>query len=222
MDAVIFDCDGVLIDSETISHEVELEAFARLGLFVDVAAFKARIQGLTAAGWGLALEELHVAQTGRSLPAGFAESMGREITRRVLADIRPIAGAVNAVRAVQAPKAVASSSPRAELHGKIRGLGLWEDFGGHVHSGDDVRQGKPAPDIFLLAAGRLGVSADRCVVIEDSVNGVIAGRAAGMTVWGFAGGPHCGSDHARDLAGAGAAHVFMDMVALQDAFLRRG
>lgn len=222
MDAVIFDCDGVLIDSETISHEVELEAFARLGLFVDAAQFKARIQGLTAAGWGRALDELHVAQTGRSLPAGFAESMGREISRRVLADIRPIAGAVEAVRAVRARKAVASSSPRAELHGKIRGLGLWDDFGGHVHSGDDVAQGKPAPDIFLLAAGRLGVSADRCLVIEDSVNGVVAGRAAGMTVWGFTGGPHCGPDHARHLMAGGAACVFADMAAVQDALLGRG
>ncbi|MBU6155458.1 MAG: HAD family phosphatase [Alphaproteobacteria bacterium] len=222
MDAVIFDCDGVLIDSETIAHEVELEAFARLGLFVDTAAFKARIQGLTAAGWGRAIDELHVAQTGRSLPAGFAESMGREITRRILADIRPITGAVEAVRAVRARKAVASSSPRAELHGKIRGLGLWEDFGGHVHSGDDVEQGKPAPDIFWLAAGRLGVPADRCLVIEDSRNGVIAGRAAGMTVWGFAGGPHCAPDHARELTGAGAARVFADMRTLATALANRG
>jgi beta-phosphoglucomutase-like phosphatase (HAD superfamily) len=211
MDAVIFDCDGVLIDSETIAHEVELEAMKSLGLLFDSAKYKARFQGLAVSDWSAALDEDHRAQTGRPLPNGFIDNVSAEITRRVLADIRPIAGAVEAARAFCGLKAVASSSPKHELHGKIRGLGLWDEFDGHVYSGDDVRRGKPAPDLFLLAAERLKVEPWRCIVIEDSVNGVRAGIAAGMTVWGFVGGPHCLPDQTERLAAAGAERVLPHM-----------
>jgi beta-phosphoglucomutase-like phosphatase (HAD superfamily) len=214
MDAVIFDCDGVLIDSETIAHEVELEAMARLGLLFDSAKYKARFQGLAVRDWSVALDEDHCAQFGRPLPDGFIESLSAEITRRVLGDIRPIAGAVEAARAFSGLKAVASSSPKIELHGKIRGLGLWEDFAGHVYSGDDVERGKPAPDLFLLAAERLKVAPGRCIVIEDSVNGVRAGVAAGMTVWGFVGGAHCLPDHGQRLVDVGAGRVLPPMAEL--------
>lgn len=211
MDAVIFDCDGVLIDSETIAHDVELEAMARLGLSFDSDKYKARFQGLAVRDWSAALNEDHQAQLGRPLPDGFVEALSAEITRRVLADIRPIAGAVEAARAFAGLKAIASSSPKHELHGKIRGLGLWDDFDGHVYSGDDVERGKPAPDLFLLSAARLQVPAARCIVIEDSVNGVKAGLAAGMIVWGFTGGPHCLPDQAERLTGAGAVRVVTHM-----------
>lgn len=222
MDAVIFDCDGVLIDSETIAHEVELDAFQRIGLFFDSKEYRARFQGLTVKSWGEALNERHMAQRGGPLPAGFVEQLSAEITRRILSDIRPIAGAVDAACAFRGAKAIASSSPKLELHGKVRALGLWDVFDGHVFSGDDVERGKPAPDLFLLAAGRLGVPGSRCVVIEDSVNGVRAGVAAGMTVWGFSGAPHCHPDQARDLLAVGAARVFADMAALEGELLRRG
>jgi beta-phosphoglucomutase-like phosphatase (HAD superfamily) len=220
MDAVIFDCDGVLIDSETIAHDVELEAMARLGLSFDSAKYKARFQGLAVKDWSAALDEDHRAQLGRPLPAGFIESVSAEITRRVLADIRPIAGAVEAARAFRGLRAVASSSPKHELHGKIRGLGLWDDFDGHVYSGDDVERGKPAPDLFLLSAERLGVRASRCIVIEDSVNGVKAGVLAGMMVWGFVGGPHCLPDQDRRLGDAGAARIMRRMADVAAALHR--
>ena len=211
MDAVIFDCDGVLIDSETIAHEVEVEAMKRLGLLFDSHAYKARFQGLAVKDWSAALDEDHRGQTGRPLPEGFIQSINAEITRRVLGDVRPIDGAVEAARAFRGLKAIASSSPKLELHGKIRGLGLWEEFNGHVYSGDDVRRGKPAPDLFLLSAEKLAVEPRRCVVIEDSVNGVRAGVAAGMTVWGFVGGPHCLPDQGEQLTGAGAVRVLSHM-----------
>ena len=211
MDAVIFDCDGVLVDSETIAHQVELEAFTRLGFFIDVIAFKSRIQGLSVQGWGRVLNELHLAQLNRPLPEGVVDEVSREITRRILADVRPIPGAKDAVRSFRGRKAVASSSPKHELAGKITQLGLWGEFRGHVYSGEDVNHAKPAPDLFLLAADRLDVSTAKCVVIEDSVNGVIAGVSAGMTVWGFVGGPHCGPDHHLSLLEAGAVQVYFDM-----------
>lgn len=211
MDAVIFDCDGVLIDSETIAHEVELEALERLGLFFDEPDRKARFQGLAVRDWSAALDADHRAQRGVPLPEGFVQALSAEITRRVLADIRPIEGAVDAARRFRGLKAIASSSPKAELHGKIRGLGLWEDFEGHVYSGDDVSRGKPAPDLFQLSADRLGVRPARCVVIEDSVNGVKAGVAAGMIVWGFVGGPHCLPDQGERLLAVGAKRVLPHM-----------
>jgi HAD superfamily hydrolase (TIGR01509 family) len=211
MDAVIFDCDGVLIDSETIAHEVEVEAMKRLGLLFDSHAYQAQFQGLAVKDWSVALDEVHRAQRGVPLPHGFIQDLSAEITRRVLSDIRPIVGAVDAARAFRGVKAIASSSPKVELHGKVRGLGLWEDFDGHVYSGDDVARGKPAPDLFLLAAERLDVAPARCVVIEDSVNGVKAGVAAGMTVWGFTGGPHCLPGQSERLAGVGAVLVLPHM-----------
>jgi HAD superfamily hydrolase (TIGR01509 family) len=222
MDAVIFDCDGVLIDSETIAHEVGLDALQRIGLFFDSSEYRTRFQGLTVKSWGEALNECHLNQLGAPLPSGFMKQLSAEITRRILSDIRPVAGAFDAARAFRGAKAIASSSPKLELHGKVRALGLWDVFGGHVFSGDDVERGKPAPDLFLLAAERLGVPGPRCVVIEDSVNGVKAGVAAGMTVWGFSGAPHCHPDQSRDLLAVGAARVFADMAALEEELLRRG
>lgn len=217
MDAVIFDCDGVLIDSETIAHEVELEAMQRLGLLFDRTKDQAQFQGLAVKDWGDALEAHCRAKLGRPLPSGFIDDLSAEITRRVLADIRPIAGAFAAARAFVGRKAVASSSPRIELHGKIRALGLWDAFDGHVYSGDDVARGKPAPDLFLMSAQALRVSPTRCVVIEDSSNGVKAGVAAGMTVWGFVGGPHCPPDQAARLMAAGAARVHSRMADVENA-----
>jgi beta-phosphoglucomutase-like phosphatase (HAD superfamily) len=217
MDAVIFDCDGVLIDSETIAHEVEVEAMKRLGLLFESHTYQAQFQGLAVKDWSEALDSHHRAQRGAPLPHGFIQGLSAEITRRVLGDIRPIIGAVDAARAFGGLKAIASSSPKVELHGKVRGLGLWDVFDGHVYSGDDVARGKPAPDLFLLAAEKLSVAPPRCVVIEDSANGVKAGVAAGMTVWGFVGGPHCLPDQSERLTGAGAVRVFDRMDAVSTA-----
>jgi len=211
MDAVIFDCDGVLIDSETIAHEVEVEALTRLGLLFDSHAYRLKFQGLAVRDWSKALDAEHVAQTGRSLPDGFIRDLSAEISRRILGDIRPIDGASDAAHAFAGLKAIASSSPKPELHKKVRALGLWDAFDGHVYSGDDVTHGKPAPDLYFLSAERLSVRPNRCIVIEDSVNGVKAGVAAGMEVWGFTGGPHCAPDQMDRLIGAGAVRVLAHM-----------
>ena len=211
MDAVIFDCDGVLIDSETIAHEVEIRAVKGLGLAFDPEVYRRKFQGFAVKSWRRFLDEDHRAQLGKPLPDLFIENLCAEISGRILADIRPIDGAVAAVRSFARAKGVASSSPGHELTGKIAGLGLATDFGDHVYSGDDVEHGKPAPDLFLLAASRLAVAPSRCLVIEDSGHGVAAGVAAGMTVWGFVGGPHCPPDQAELLGQKGAHRVFAHM-----------
>ena len=211
MDVVIFDCDGVLIDSETIAHEIEMKAVKGLGLDFDPEIYRSKFQGLAVKSWRKFLDEDHRAQLGRPLPDLFIENLCSEISRRILSDIRPIDGAVAAVRAFGRAKGVASSSPDHELKGKIAGLGLADDFGEHVYSGDDVEHGKPAPDLFLLAASRLEIAPARCLVIEDSGHGVAAGVAAGMTVWGFVGGPHCSLDQRERLQQKGAKRIFSHM-----------
>jgi beta-phosphoglucomutase-like phosphatase (HAD superfamily) len=90
-------------------------------------------------------------------------------------------------------------------------VGLYDRFAPHIFSATMVARGKPAPDLFLFAAERMDAAPSRCLVIEDSVAGVQAARAAGMAVLGFCGGGHCGPAHPERLAGAGAEIVFHDM-----------
>src|SRR5258708_39259237 len=114
MDVVIFDCDGVLIDSETIAHEIEMKAVKGLGLDFDPEIYRSKFQGLAVKSWRKFLYEDHRAQLGRPLPDLFIENLCSEISRRILSDIRPIDGAVAAVRAFGRAKGVASSSPGHE------------------------------------------------------------------------------------------------------------
>jgi beta-phosphoglucomutase-like phosphatase (HAD superfamily) len=120
----------------------------------------------------------------------------------MIARLTEIPGATAAVAGTALLKAVASSSTKEGLERKLRQVGLWSHFEPHVYSADHVAKAKPAPDLFLHAAEKLGVPPAECLVLEDSVNGVIAGRAAGMRVWGFLGGGHAHDRHFRDKLGA--------------------
>jgi HAD superfamily hydrolase (TIGR01509 family) len=209
--AVIFDCDGVLIDSESIAHDVEIAALGSIGLTYDEDEFRAKYQGVAVKEWAEGLDADHVARFRAPLPSGFIQALSAEITRSILSQIRPIAGAVAAVKSVRSPKAVASSSPRHELIGKIAGLGLTDEFHPHIYAGDDVARGKPAPDLFLHTAKRMGIDPGSCLVNDDSAHGVAAAIAAGMTPWGFVGGPHCTPSQADRLHRAGAKTTFQHM-----------
>jgi HAD superfamily hydrolase (TIGR01509 family) len=121
-----------------------------------------------------------------------------------------IAGADAALAAAKARYgriAVASSARAVFLESKLKRMGLYDLAAPHVYSADLVAAGKPAPDIFLHAAGKIGADPARCLVLEDSVNGVRAGCAAGMTVWGFTGGGHCYDGYGERLAAAGAHRI---------------
>jgi HAD superfamily hydrolase (TIGR01509 family) len=206
-DAVIFDCDGCLIDSEVLALEVELEALARVGMDYDRDEFCRRFMGLPNDSFFAALNEDRRARLGEPLPDNFRALHGVALTRAVDERLTEVAGATAAVAALARPKAVASSSHSAFLERKLKRVGLWEAFAPHVYSGDMVVRGKPDPDIFLHAAAGLNASPERCLIIEDSVNGVLAARAAGMTVWALTAGGHVLPGDVPRLREAGAHAV---------------
>lgn len=219
-DAVIFDCDGVLVDTEVLAFEVEYATLAEFGAKPDPQAYARRYMGLDNKAWLAALTEDFPAVAARIDEfAALAKTRYHDLlhTDRLTS----IAGAHDAVAAIAAPKAVASSSSAHWLAVKLQRTGLWPHFDPHVYSTDLVPAAKPAPDIFLHAAAQLGAAPARCLVIEDSFNGVRAGLAAGMTVWGFTGGGHCPPQHGEVLREAGALRVLTNWRDVADAFAQR-
>jgi HAD superfamily hydrolase (TIGR01509 family) len=188
--AVIFDCDGVLVDSEVIAHEVEMLTLGEIGLTYDAHDFKARFMGMSDVAFHAALEEDGQERLGRSIIEEIRPRMKARFVEAMETRLAVVEGAQEAVDAVRGPKAVASSSTAQGLEKKLRLTGLWDRFAPHIYSAEHVEHAKPAPDLFLLAASELGVAPSHCLVIEDSVNGVNAAHAAGMRVWGFMGGGH--------------------------------
>jgi HAD superfamily hydrolase (TIGR01509 family) len=181
-DLVIFDCDGVLVDSERIAIRTESET-------------------VTALGWPLSEEDVVDLFVGRSLQYMQAEverHIGRPIDwavevepryyERLQRELVPVAGVVEALDRIPITSCVASSGSHDKMRFTLGLTGLWERFAGRIFSADDVAHGKPAPDVFLHAAECMGVAPSRCAVIEDSSSGVTAALAAGMSVFAFAGG----------------------------------
>ena len=179
--AVVFDLDGVLVDSEIWWDEVRLE-FARRHGRRWTRADRAAIMGSNSAGWStLMRQRLRLDELDRQ---GIEdEVVGAMIERYRVAGAPRIDGAVETVERIAAnlPVAVASSAHMSVISAALDSLGVAGSFGAVVSS-DEVALGKPAPDVYLLAAARLGVDPTTCLVVEDSLNGVLAGRAAGMTV----------------------------------------
>ena len=190
VEAVLFDCDGVLVDSEILAVEVETEMLAKLGLHYDLQEFKARFMGMSDAAFFAALDVDSRRQLGRPLPDDFEAKCRARLYREVAACLKEVEGAAEAVTALECLKAVASSSTGEKLRIKLERVALWHLFDPHVYGADHVTHAKPAPDLFLYAAKSLDVRPETCLVIEDSVNGVRAALAAGMRVWGFTGGSH--------------------------------
>lgn len=209
-DAVIFDCDGVLVDSETLAIEVEIALLADCGLVYHPDDYRHRFLGLNDAAFREALARDCQDRTGRALPDDFLHRAHTQRWDACQTRLAEVAGCGAAVAALNRPKAVASSSGAAFLREKLRLTGLLEAFDPHVYSADLVARAKPHPDIFLHAAAALAVAPDRCLALEDSVNGVRSALAAGMTVWGFAGGGHMDAGSSARLIEAGADRVVAD------------
>ena len=216
--AVIFDCDGVLVDSEILAHEVETEVLDEIGLHYDRHEFTARFMGMSDAAFFAALESDGQARLGRSIIDEIRGPMNERMRRAVEERLTEIPGALRAVGALRHAKAVASSSTADRLAKKLRKTGLWDHFAPHIFSAENVTHAKPAPDLFLHAARALAVPPAHCIVIEDSINGVIAGRAAGMRVWGFGGGGHMSERLTAALAEAGAERIVASWSEAEDLF----
>ena len=181
---VIFDCDGVLVDSEPISIRIDVEMFAEVGMTMTEQEVIERFVGRSPETLAEAVEE----HLGHPPPDGWEERGERRLRRAFEAELQPVPGIVEALAQITLPMCVASSSPPERLRFKLELTGLYDRFAGRIFSASEVANGKPAPDLFLHAARQMGVEPDRCVVVEDSRYGVQAARAAGMDALGYAGG----------------------------------
>lgn len=209
--AILFDCDGVLVDSEVLSLKIELSALSEIGLDYTTGAFIDRYMGMSGDDFYRALDEDCRQRLGYALPAGFRETCHNRYRAALReGELKAVPGAADAIRKIGQPKAVASSSGSEGLKLKLTLTGLWDAFAPHVYSADLVRRGKPAPDLFLHVAEKLKVDPEHCLVIEDSVNGIYAARAAGMRVWGFLGGGHMEESRGPYLKQAGADRLLLD------------
>lgn len=206
-EAILFDCDGVLVDSELIYVAVEREHLARIGLHYELNEYMDRFQGLGGTDFWAALDRDHRALGKGPLPPNFGPDLDEATMERINRELAEIAGIKQLLQNHDGRRAVASSSRLKRLVHKLRHTGLYAYFDPHIYSGEQVQNGKPAPDLFLFAAQKLDANPQSCLVIEDSVNGVKAGLAAGMTVWGFVGGGHSHGGHADQLLQAGAHRI---------------
>lgn len=204
---IIFDCDGVLIDSEIVAARLEAEAITDLGLPMTAETICARFAGTTTKEVWQTLER----ELGRPLPPGFFETHLAHVREVFARELEAIPGARAALEALDLPFCVASSTRLPALLDNLATCGLADLVDGRVYSASQVKRAKPAPDVFLFAASQMGADPADCLVIEDSVAGVSAARRAGMRVVGFLGGGHITAGHAERLTAVGAIETFSHM-----------
>jgi HAD superfamily hydrolase (TIGR01509 family) len=210
---IIFDCDGVLIDSEMLVCTLVSEELTRLGYPITPEQVVERYAGRPereiladiARDWG------------QAVPPAYKEATTRRIRQAFTSELQAIPGVAATLARIRIPICVASSSAPEKLKLGLSFVSLYEYFAPHVVSAAYVAHGKPAPDVFIYAAGSMRTPVDRCLVIEDSLPGVRAARAAGMQVFGFTGGSHCTPEHGARLLEAGAARVLAAMEELEHA-----
>jgi HAD superfamily hydrolase (TIGR01509 family) len=208
---VIFDCDGVLVDSEPLAMRVLLEAVAERGVRLDPATGYERFLGRSLDSVCQDLE----AAFGIDLDAPALEVMRQRLYATFEAELEPIPGVGRVLSQLETPFCVASSSQPERIALSLRVTGLLPHFEGRLFSATMVRHGKPAPDLFVHAAAAMGHPPAATVVIEDSPVGIVAARAAGMRALGFLGGSHAGGQaHRTALEAQGPDALIDDMAEL--------
>lgn len=215
---VIFDCDGVLVDSEVLACDVQARAVTAYGLPMSGAEVARQFLGMSAKDMRGLLETA----LGRPLPADHESRCGAELFDLFRRELKPVAGVEDVLvemERARTARCVASSSSPERIALALQVTGLSGFFGEHVFSSTMVERGKPAPDLFLHAAKTMGFGPESCVVVEDSLNGIKAARSAGMRALGFLGGGHCPAGHGDDLLAAGADHICRDSEELATALL---
>ncbi|MDH6109767.1 HAD superfamily hydrolase (TIGR01509 family) [Kitasatospora sp. MAP12-15] len=184
IELVIFDCDGVLVDSERIAARVQVALGAELGWPLTEDEVIDRFIGRSS----VSIREQVAARLGEETAATWWERFEHLHREAVDAGLSPIEGLPEALDSIDLPTCVASSGSHEKMRHTLGRTGLYERFAGRIYSASEVSHGKPAPDLFLHAARQLGVDPAACVVVEDSRPGVQAARAAGMRAFGYAGG----------------------------------
>jgi HAD superfamily hydrolase (TIGR01509 family) len=213
---LIFDCDGVLVDSEMIALGILAKMLNELGSPITLADCRLRFMGKSTADVLADVEEM----LGRPVPAEVGEGMQTLLFERLRRELRPVRDVREVISALAYPVCVASSSQPERIALSLEVTGLVPFFAGRIFSASEVRHGKPAPDLFLHVAARLRVEPGAAIVIEDSPAGVTAARRAGMGVIGFAGASHADADLAAMLFAAGASEVLTRMTDLPAAIER--
>jgi HAD superfamily hydrolase (TIGR01509 family) len=210
-DLIIFDCDGVLVDSEVIACRVDADALTRHGYPITAEQVLDRFLGRSMREVNLEIET----ELGRGLPDDFSTQLLDELYRSFAAELEAVPHIHATLDTIPQPVCVASSGTHERMRISLGRAGLYDRFAPHIFSATQVRNGKPAPDLFLFAAEQMAMSPKQCLVIEDSAPGIAAALAAGMTVLGFHGGSHCRPGYADALRAAGAAATFDDMRQLE-------
>ncbi|PYE90621.1 HAD family hydrolase [Phyllobacterium leguminum] len=202
---IIFDCDGVLVDSEIIAAQVESELLTDAGYPIAPDEISERFSGLTWPDILMLVER----EAGIPLSASLIEKSDRILDERLATEVEAIEGIAKAVSALKLPKCICSNSSSKRLDLMLKRTGLYDLFAPDIFAAREVgtKKGKPAPDVFLYAAEKFGADPKKTIVLEDSVHGVHAAHAAGMRVIGFTGGGHTYPGHADRLTEAGAETV---------------
>lgn len=208
---IIFDCDGVLIDSEIVVCRLVSEAMTGMGHELTLEDVIRRFAGRPEPEMIAEIER----DWGRPVPPEYFTRMRSSIAEAYATELRAVDGVPEVLQRIQIPVCVASSSYPEKLKMGLEAVGLYRRFAPNLVSAKFVARGKPAPDVFIYAAGWMKTPIAECLVIEDSVPGVQSARAAGLRVFGFVGGSHCPPEHADRLLEAGAELVMSDLHELQ-------
>jgi HAD superfamily hydrolase (TIGR01509 family) len=211
-DLIIFDCDGVLVDSEVISCRVHAEVLTRHGYPISTEQVFDRFLGRSSRQAHLEVE----AELGRSLPDDYHSQLQDELFASFATTMEAMPYIDQALAAITQPVCVASSGSHARMRVSLGRAKLYDTFAPNIFSASQVPHGKPAPDLFLFAAAQMVTPPERCLVIEDSIAGIAGALAAGMAVFGFHGGGHCHQGYGDTLRAAGATLTFDDMRQLPD------
>lgn len=207
---IIFDCDGVLVDSEILSNTIDAELMTAAGCPMTAQELIRGYIGRPKADIWQAIGE----ERGAVWPEGLIDRAGNLLLERMERELHPVEGVADALAAIPGRKSVASSSGLPKLRKALAITGLLPFFDTAVFSASQVARGKPAPDVFLFAAAQCGVAPADCIVVEDSVAGVTAALSAGMRVLGFTGGRHSYAGHGEQLSAAGAHGIVTGMCSL--------
>jgi HAD superfamily hydrolase (TIGR01509 family) len=205
MTLLIFDCDGVLVDSERLANAALAELMTALGRPMTTEEAIGTFTGLSLADVMRRAEAL----LGHPVPESAGADAGRRLLTLFRRELKPVVGVKAAIAALPYRRCVASSSTPERIRLSLEVTGLAPMFDGHIYSAVQVERGKPAPDLFLFAARSAGEDPSGCVVVEDSRLGIAAARAAGMTAIGFTGASHGSAELPAQLAAAGA-HAVVD------------